>query len=175
MLRPSGDLPPQQGQRTHVKLSTITSSSEYTYRGASSGPPHPAAASHSAGEVMMSATTLPGPGTTPSASDNVPPPPLAMAASAPAAPEPQPLAVPADAAAAASAAGVPDRCVISGSGLFSSCSREISGAQMHFNITVDIIKPQNYSQILIDRNISRAQVVDYLRRTLARPSGSCCR
>eukprot|EP00775_Hariotina_reticulata_P006591 gene6591-6819_t len=46
---------------------------------------------------------------------------------------------------------------------------------MHFNITVDIIKPQNYSQILIDRNISRTQVTDYLRRALAQPSGSCCR
>lgn len=154
-----------------MKLSNITSSSEH--RSDSAGRTQAAAAANS--EASMASNSS---GTV-SASDNASPPAMGMtgpaAAAAPPPPQPPPLAVPADAAAAASAAGVPDRCVISGSSLFSSCSREISGAQMHFNITVDVIKPQNYSQILIDRNISRTQVVDYLKRALAQPSGSCCR
>jgi len=40
---------------------------------------------------------------------------------------------------------------------------------------VNLIKPQNYTQLLADRNISLAQVVQYLRKALASPTDSCCR
>jgi hypothetical protein len=40
------------------------------------------------------------------------------------------------------AAGVPDRCIIAGSSLFSSCAVEIATAQKRFNISVDVIAPQ---------------------------------
>jgi hypothetical protein len=46
--------------------------------------------------------------------------------------------------------------------------------QAHFNISVSFLEPQNYTQLLVDRGITQAQVLRYLRTALASPSDSCC-
>uniref|UniRef100_A0A383VBX0 Uncharacterized protein n=1 Tax=Tetradesmus obliquus TaxID=3088 RepID=A0A383VBX0_TETOB len=72
------------------------------------------------------------------------------------------------------AAGVPDRCIIAGSSLFSSCAVEIATAQKRFNISVDVIAPQNYTALLAAQGVSRDAAIAYMRQVLARPSASCC-
>lgn len=46
--------------------------------------------------------------------------------------------------------------------------------QAHFNISMSFLEPQNYTQLLVDRGITQAQVLRYLRTALASPSDSCC-
>lgn len=136
-------------------------------------------------------------------------------------------------AATVAAAGVPERCIIAGSSLFSSCSVEIKAAQvkksvqdagacLFFNwcwhalqqrcrmrlgscfllgsampcthctcdtscccsccphvhvqdaFTLPYLAPANYTQLVLDRGVSRQQVVRTLKQALARPSKECC-
>lgn len=46
--------------------------------------------------------------------------------------------------------------------------------QAYFNITVPFLAPQNYTQLLTDRGVTRAQVIQYLNQALAAPSPRCC-
>eukprot|EP00877_Chromochloris_zofingiensis_P008839 jgi/Chrzof1/4208/Cz14g03050.t1 len=73
------------------------------------------------------------------------------------------------------AVDMPDRCISGGAALFSSCSLEIANAQAYFNVSLDPVTPQNYTHLLNEKGVSRAQVARYISTHLAAPSPQCCK
>jgi len=103
-----------------------------------------------------------------SAPEQQPAPAVAVAAQTPS------LAIPAGVIADVAATGVPDRCIVAGSAMFSACAREIGAPQARLNLTTELLTPANYTALLQARGVTRGQAEAALREVLAAPAPGCC-